>query len=357
MFLIKLLTEIKLPKNHSITLQQLIITISLVAGGYLLGLLIEKIVLIRLRRFSEKTKWKGDDIVVHALHHMIIPWFILAGLSFAISYLPFDPAIEKALQTILKVITIILLTIITSRISVGFVRNFSRNIDGRLHSSSILTNITRILIFLLGALFCLQILGVSITPLLTALGVGGLAVALALQDTLSNLFSGLQILVSKQLHIGDYIKLESGEEGYITDITWRNTSIRALTNNMYIVPNSKLANSNIVNYYLPQQELALIIPVGVAYGSDLEKVERVTVETAMDVLQQSRCGVSGYQPNVRFSGFGEYAVNFNLIVRAREFNDQFMLRHEIIKAIHKRFQNEGISIPYPVQVVKIEEKK
>ena len=94
----------------------------------------------------------------------------------------------------------------------------------------------------------LNAVGVSITPIITALGVGGLAMALALQDTLSNLFAGIHILAEHTIRIGDFIRLETGQEGYVEDISWRTTRIRMLPNNMVIVPNSKLAQSVVVNY-------------------------------------------------------------------------------------------------------------
>ncbi|MCC6347545.1 MAG: mechanosensitive ion channel, partial [Nitrospirales bacterium] len=104
---------------------------------------------------------------------------------------------------------------------------------------------------LLGLLIILSFLGISIAPLITALGIGGLAVALALKDTLSNLFAGLHILMERSLRIGDFVRLDAGQEGYIEDITWRTTRIRTLANNMVVIPNDKLAQSVVTNYCLP----------------------------------------------------------------------------------------------------------
>jgi len=149
-------------------------------------------------------------------------------------------------------------------------------------------------IYLIGFLVALDYLGVSITPLITALGVGGLAVALALQDTLSNLFSGLNILMTRKIRPGDFIRLDTGEEGVVCDITWRNTTIRALENNMVIVPNGKLGGAIVTNTHLPEKEMGLFVPVTVAFDNDLALVERVTLEVAREVLTAPERAIPGF---------------------------------------------------------------
>ncbi|MDI6784396.1 MAG: mechanosensitive ion channel family protein, partial [bacterium] len=205
--------------------------------------------------------------------------------------------------------------------------------------------------FLIGLLVILQTLGLSITPILTALGVGGLAVALALRETLSNLFSGLHILASKQIKPGDYVKLDSGEEGYITDITWRNTTIKTLANNMVIVPNSKLASAIITNFHLPENNVKVYIPVGVSYTSDLEKVEKVTVEVAKEIMQEIPGGVPEFDPVIRYSEFADSSIKFTVVMYAKDFIDQYLIKHEFIKRLHKRYITEGIEIPFPIRTV------
>jgi small-conductance mechanosensitive channel len=205
------------------------------------------------------------------------------------------------------------------------------------------------LIFLMGALIILQTLNISITPILTALGVGGLAVALALQDTLSNLFSGLQIIASRQVRPGDYVKLESGEEGYVIDITWRNTAIRALPNNMVIVPNSKLASTLVTNYYQPEKEMAVLVEVGVGYQSELKKVEQTTIEVAREVMHEVKGGVREFEPFIRYHSFGDSSINFTVILRGCEFTDQFLIKHEFIKRLHERFSDGSHRNPFPHQ--------
>jgi len=261
---------------------------------------------------------------------------------------------ENIRDTLLKITTVAILSSVTiffANVLGEFVVSYTAKYSETLPSTSIFRNITRLVILIIGFLIILQRIGISISPLLTALGVGGLAVALALQDTLSNLFAGIHILVSKQVRPGDFIKLETGEEGYVVDISWRNTTIRMLPNNLVVIPNSKLASSIVTNYYMPEKMLSVLVSVGVSYDSDLEKVEEIVIEVAKEVMQTVPGGIPEYEPFVRYSSFGDFSINFSVIMRAKEYTDQFLIRHEFIKRLHKRFKKEGIEIPFPITTV------
>ena len=184
--------------------------------------------------------------------------------------------------------------------------------------------------------------------MLTALGVGGLAVALALQDTLANLFAGLYLTVAKHIRIGNYIKLSSGEEGYLVDIDWRASRLRQLSNNTVLVPNAKLSQSIVTNYHLPEHELVVTIEASVDYASDLDRVERIAMEVARDVMRTVQGGVPGFEPLVQFHTFGDPGIGFSVILRAQEFVDQYLIKHEFVKRLHKRFLAEGIIDSYQV---------
>jgi small-conductance mechanosensitive channel len=209
-------------------------------------------------------------------------------------------------------------------------------------------------IWIVGALVLLGGLGISITPVLTALGVGGLAVALALQDTLSNFFAGLHLLIEKPIRVGDFVKLESGQEGYVVDIGWRTTRIRMLPNNMVILPNSKLTQSVVTNYYLPEQKMAVLIPVSVSYAADPEQIERVLLEEAQQATGEIPGLLSDPAPMVRFiPGFGPSSLDFTLICHVREYTDQYLVQHDLRKRILKRFKKEGLEMPYPQQTIHV----
>jgi small-conductance mechanosensitive channel len=330
---------------------QWVVPVGLILGSLLIGLFIDKFVLRRLKRAVARTKWNGDEIVISALGSLPILWLILLGMYAALQSLPLSQSWQNFVKKTLLVIAILSVTIFMARVGGGLVGLYARRIEGTLPATSLFTNLTKLLVFLIGALIILQTLSISITPILTALGVGGLAVALALQDTLSNLFSGLQIIASNQVRPGDYVKLESGEEGYVTDITWRNTAIRALPNNMVIVPNSKLASTLVTNFHQPEKEMSVLVQVGVSYQSDLKKVERVTIDVARVVLREVEGGVREFEPFIRYHTFGDSSINFSVILRGREFTDQFLIKHEFIKRLHERYQQEGIEIPFPIRTI------
>ena len=181
---------------------------------------------------------------------------------------------------------------------------------------------------------------------------GGLAVALALQDTLSNLFAGFYMSLAGQVRVGDYIKLSSGEEGYVTDISWRSTAVRALANNMIVVPNAKLAQAILTNYHLPEKRMSLLIPIGVSYDCDPDDIERILVEEALLGAKDIPGLLAEPAPFVRFiPGFGDFSLDFTLICQVAEFVDQYLAQHELRKRIFKRFRKEGIEIPFPIRTL------
>ncbi|MBI2682160.1 MAG: mechanosensitive ion channel family protein [Acidobacteriales bacterium] len=315
------------------------------------GLLLDSVGLAVLRRLAKRTTWPGDDVIVDSLRRFPLVWMTLLGGRLALERSDLPPQFEKISTVWLPVLGIFAVTIFVARAAGGLVGLYSGKAEGLLPATSIFRNLARIVIYLLGFTMMLQAMGIAVTPLLTAFGVGGLAVALALQDTFGNLFAGLHILASRQVQPGDYIKLSSGEEGYVEDIRWRNTTIRALQNNMFIIPNSKLAGSIITNFDQPDPQLLFGVELGVAYDSDLEKVERVTVEVARAVLQSVPGGVKDFEPNVRYHTFGPSSINFTVTLRAHLFADQFRLKHEFVKRLQKRYQAEGIEIPLPSRTV------
>ena len=328
-----------------------------IIGGLVAGFIFEKIIFAELKHIAKKTKWKGDNIIINSLRGMIIIWLLIAGIYGAILSTPMSPSLLVHLKKILLVIIILSVTIVIAKMTAGFVNIYLQRDDVPLPSTSIFSNLTKLVVFLVGIMVILQSLGISITPILTALGVGGLAAALALQPTLANLFSGLQIIAAKQLHPGDYVKLDSGEEGYVTDVTWRNTTIKAIQNNMIIVPNSKLASAIVTNYYQPQHEMSLLVQVGVSYDSDLKKVEHVTIEVGKEVMREVEGGVPDFEPFIRYHTFDDSSINFTVILRTTEYACQYLLKHEFIKRLHERYDKEGIVIPFPIRTIHMEQEK
>src|SRR5438477_577820 len=214
--------------------------------------------------------------------------------------------------------------------------------------------VARGVVFAVGLLVLLDALGIQITPILTALGVGGLAVALALQDTLSNLFAGAHLLADKPIRVGDYVKIADTVEGYVVDIGWRSTRVRMLQNTVVVVPNKKVAESIITNYDLPEPRLSLSIPVSVSYRSEPDHVERVLVDEATRAAGQIPGLLAEPAPFTRLiPGFGESSLDFTLTCQVASFVDQHLVQHELRKRLLRRLRAEGIEIPYPVRTVEL----
>ncbi len=223
--------------------------------------------------------------------------------------------------------------------------------------TGLMFNVIKALIILLGILTILSSYGIPVVHFITTLGVGALAVSLALQSTLSNFFSGLNILAGGQIRIGDYVVLESGQEGYVEDITWMNTVIRTRQNVLIIVPNSKITTSVVQNYSRPEPEVLVVVPVGVSYREDLERVERITVEVAKEVQKVVEGADPDFEPFIRYTSFGESSINFNAVLRAKHSDAQFTIRHEFIKRLKRRYEEETIEIPFPQRVVYIRDAR
>jgi small-conductance mechanosensitive channel len=339
--------------NRDLTADDLIVAGIALASG-LLAAFLSRMLLRWLGRHADRTRWSGDDVLVHALR-AVLPWAAVAGGgAVAAAALPLNRTVQHNVNQALTVLLIAVTTVSAARVITGLVRTFTQARSGVAGSATIFANIIRVVVLAIGFLVVLQTLGISIAPLLTALGVGGLAVALALQDTLANLFAGIHILASKSVQPGDYIRLSSGEEGYVEDINWRQTTVRQLSNNLVIIPNGQLAGTNMTNYMRPEQQLTVLVQVGVGYESDLEHVEKVTTEVVAEIMTEITGAVPEHEPAVRFHTFGDSRIDFTVILGVGEFSDQYRIKHEFIKRLHKRFRAEGIRIPAPTRTIALQ---
>src|SRR5919109_1055807 len=200
------------------------------AGG-LIGLVLQYLIFPGGRRHRA---WLGEMLYA-ALRGPIVVWCAAAGLFLATEVLTIDRPLALGVRHTLFVLVVFSISWSIARLVGAIVAHLSRPLHGTHESATLLVNLARLVVLTIGILIILETLGVSITPLITALGIGGLAIGLALQDTLANFFAGIQILSSRQLRPGDYVQLASGEEGYVQDVTWRYTTIRQIANNLTIV--------------------------------------------------------------------------------------------------------------------------
>jgi small-conductance mechanosensitive channel len=304
-----------------------------------------------MRRRAERTHRLFSEIIESALGIPLVVFLLAMGFHFFINAAPIPPNWMKYSNALLILLFILSGYLFLDRLIVEVLRRYSKKVDLVASSAGVIKTLYRIIILGFVFLIILDRLNITITPFLASLGIGGLVVALALQDTLANFFSGIYLFFDKPIRIGDYIMLESGQEGYVIQIGWRSTRIRMLSNNIVIVPNGKLVSSQITNFYLPETEMAVLVQVGVSYQSNLEKVESVTIEVAREVLQEVEGGVKGFDPFIRYHTFSDFSINFTVILRATEYVNKYLIIHEFIKRLHRRYQSEGIEIPFPIRTV------
>ena len=331
---------------------KLIVPLIVLAITLAAGLAVHRVSFGILRRWAQRAKSQGPALLVNALAGPFMIWVLMLGLHLAglSSELP-----ERATHIIsqsLLVLWIVSLTIVATRLAGDLVRHYGSGMAGALPVTTLTQNLAQLAVVILGLLLLLRAFRIDITPILTALGVGGLAVALALQDTLSNLFGGFYVAVAGYVRIGDYIRLNTGEEGYVTDIGWRSTTLRALSNNLVVVPNAKLAQAIVTNFHLPEKRMSAQVQVGVSYDSDIQQVERVLLEVAQQAAAEVPGLLAEPQPSVSFDpGFGDSALGFTLNFHVAEFVDQYRARHELRKRILTRLRAEKIDIPFPTRSV------
>ena len=209
--------------------------------------------------------------------------------------------------------------------------------------------ILTIAIYGIALLILLDALGWSISPILGGLGITGLAVALALQPTLSNFFAGTYVLSEGTITVGDYIELSGGPAGYVVEVGWRSTKIRTWLNNLVLIPNSVMADSVITNYSAPDPTMNILVTCGVSYSSDLGHVEQVSLEVARAVIVDEPMAVKGAEPYFGFERFADSNIEFWLFMQARDRFGSFTVTNELIKRLQARFNVEGIEINYPVR--------
>jgi len=324
---------------------------AVLAVAVVLGYVFRSFFVQRMALLSQRTKTDIDDLIVQAVKRHIPLWFVLAGVVLAVRRSPLDPGHHQLADSVAAALFMLSLSFVAANLATSLVERATARTGAAFVSASLTRNVLRGVILVVGGLLVLDNLGIEIKPLLTALGVGSLAVALALQPTLSNLFAGLHITLSKTVRIGDFVELENGTQGFVVDIGWRATKLREGANNLVIVPNARLVEMISKNFSLPEPEQSVTVTVGVGYGSDLERVEAVTLEVAREVQESVPEAVKGFTPAVRFTRFGDSSIEFLAVLRVRDLPDRGLLAHQFIKRLKARFDREGIEIPFPQRVV------
>ncbi len=328
--------------------------LSVLAATLLAGAIFKRVLSGALRRWSARSTGNLAKILPPLIDAYFMIWVLLLGLHLALQSLVLPDRPAELISKSLLLLWLVSLTFACARLASSLVRTYGAQIPGALQVTTLTQNLAQLFVVGIGVLAILRLFGISIAPMLTALGVGGLAVALALQDTLSNLFAGFYVSIAGQIRLGDYIRLSSGEEGYVADISWRSTTLRALSNNWIIVPNNKLAQAIITNFDLPVSRIGVPITVTVGYREDPHRLERVLLDEAQKATREVPGMLPEPGPTVRLiPGFTDAGFTLTVACQVAQFSDQFVAQHELRKRIFDRLRAEGIEL-FPDRTVYVE---
>jgi small-conductance mechanosensitive channel len=313
---------------------------------FVVGSLFRRVVFNRLERWAATTRTQIDNILLDSLHGPFLLWILILAIHLAVEYSSLPRSVTRGSAKLLLALWIISLTLALSRLSGRLVRVYSTRLEGALPVGTLTQVLASLVVGILGFLTLLQmVFEVDIKAILAALGIGGLAVALALQDTLSNLFAGFYVSVARQVRIGDFVKVDTGQSGYVQDIGWRSTTLKELGGNLIFIPNNKLSQSIVTNYYLPERSVGVSITVPVMYSADPSQVERLLAEVGSAAVGQVPGLLKEPAPSAKFiPGFGKTSMDFTLDCRVAEFADQYLVQHELRKRIYRRFREEGVPL-------------
>ncbi len=341
-----------------ITVENLVYLAVVFGTGMFLALVVKVGTTIIKRRLRRKTRTSLAAQIVDDLDGPLFLWILTVSLYLGLLRLPLSDDLKESLRQWVAVITIALVVLAAIRIQGHSLNWYLRRVGRRTSQVKVFNSllpmgrrIATLLTLAMGILIIMDQLGLSIAPLIAGLGIGGLAVALALQGTLTNFFAGLNILTDGSIRVGDFVELEGGMNGYVDQIGWRTTRIRMLANNMVIIPNTRLADSIATNYNYPEDQMSVYLEVGVSYDSDLDHVEEVTVEVAKQIMDGTEGAVEGYEPSIWYTEFGDSNINFWVVLRAHGYGESWLLKHNFIKALFRRYNEEGIEISFPARNV------
>jgi small-conductance mechanosensitive channel len=336
---------------------KLLVPLALLLASVIAGLIVRSVLFRLVRGWARRTDSHLDSLLVSSLRGPIVLWSLILGIHLATQYSEIPRADIKYIPRTLAVLWILSLTMAMSRLAGSAVRFYGGRVTGAQSVTSLTQKLAQLAVMLLGLVWLLRVFDVSLTPIITTLGVGGLAVALALQDTLSNLFAGFYVSISGLIHIGDYIKLNTGEEGYVADINWRCTTMRGSTNNLVIVPNSKLGQAIYTNYNLPDHRLGMSFSISVGYDSDIDRVQAVLLEETLAATAEIKGLLSDPAPYVLFlPGASDYPVSFQLNFSVSEFGSQYFAQSELRKRLFKRLRVENVNLVFPTRTALLEQK-
>jgi small-conductance mechanosensitive channel len=314
-----------------------------------LGLAAYRFMLQGVTKLTERDQSGLEGRFVKALQTPLRMWVLLVALLAALRdlhTLALPALVQMLILYSLLGLIVVSFTMAANRITVILVERYFAKTGQPM--TTLTATLIRMLWAIPGVLIAMNLFGISLAPILTALGVGGLAVALGLRDTLANLFAGFYVILAGQFDQGDFVRLSTGDEGYVSDIRWRMTSLKTLSNHLILIPNSKLAEAIVTNFSKPDRNLMLTVPVRLAATADFDKATKVLLEIGAAACEANPDLVASQAPVVSMTNLlPDSNVELSLIVTVREYRAQFKVLDQIRRGIVARFPKEGLTLSAP----------
>lgn len=304
-------------------------------------------------RLAKKTKTLVDDLIVEQTRMPLAFLILSIGARFATESLEFGDTLNSIISNIFSSLIVLIATHIVVIVINILIDNWGKAVVSKTKSKLdddllIMSHrFIRIILYLVGFTYILNIWGVEITPLVASLGIAGLAVALAIKPTLENIFGGVTLIVDKVLRVGDIIELEDGSLGKVKKVSLRSTKIQTFDNELIIIPNGKLADSKITNWYMPNMKIRINVDFGTVYGSDPDKVKKVI----MGILKKEKQILKDPVPYVIFAQMSDYSLNFKARFWIEDIKDKLGMKDKITTEIYKTLNKNKIGIPFPTRTV------
>ncbi|MFP4051338.1 MAG: mechanosensitive ion channel family protein [Thermoplasmata archaeon] len=325
----------------------------------LIALIISWLISPVIHTLAKRTETKLDDLIVEMIRKPIMILVLLYGIIHSVIRLNIKVGIRASIFQIYSLIVVFIGIYVVYRIFDGVLEEISERKLGDTFAKvlkPVFEKIGAIVIIMGGLIIAMRVVGFNITALLAGAGVAGLIIAFAAQDTLSNFFSGIHLLLDRPFTLGDVILLESGEYCRVESVGMRSTKLYSIFDHELIVlPNNNIANQKIVNLVQPDTKMRVSIDVGVAYGSDLEKVNKILNEVVKnhdDIVDNDE-----FPTLVRFKEFAESSLNFTVRFWVDDYMKQWGVTSEVRDRINRRFKEEEITIPFPQRTVWLNESK
>lgn len=314
------------------------------AIGALAGALVHVLGLRRLRRYGETHGLRWPGAAAASLRGMLEVWGALVGVVIADPRASLSQGWATWLERAWIIVAVFSVTVFLTRLAGALTRSLVASDKSRLPSASIVLNIVRFVVWVTGLMVALNLLGVQIGPLLTALGVTGIAISLGLQDILRNLFTGLQITLTHQYEPGQFVHLQSGEEGEVVDLTWRETRLRTPTGDIAVVPNSVIGNTVVTNYSSGEELYVLDVQFRVVVDADLDRVVAVAVEVAHATARESPEVETSFSPTCDVVSLVGAGVTCVTRLGVKHYRRRRIAQDAYLRALHRRLQVEGIGL-------------